>query len=699
MKKALCLPAIMLIMASLLSGISSASEIIEVPFTAELVSGNGKAVAGRGYSSEYSVPRIVRWTEEDSIMTISQYSFHSDFFSPHLTGINYDGTVIIGYDGYSLYYNDPYIWTEADGKMQIMEYYGFGAIPFGVSSDGSIITGKYGNEYIGGGIWPTNIETFIWNSDDEFFFPCISNSYGKSISGDGQIVVGNAHSLNNSGDWERSFFVWTTADGFSDIDRGRASDISADGNVIIGTTPNGQAFRYTDTGGIQVIGDFSPQRTNGNGSLIVGDSYVWDIKTGLHDVEDYLILKGVDLDSDGWIIDTVTDISDDGLVLVGKGHTSEGDVVDNQSPDFATTPTGWPWSSFTPGGYEQFYQYAPPGDGQKSATWTFHGDGIPGDFEIFAQWTSGDNRATAATYRIFTSYGSEIGTVTVDQTRNGGKFNSLGIFSSDSGGFNILLNDDPSGYVIADAIKIVSLDTGWMAKLSGTDSPQLDQIEIEGPDSVNENAAVDFACRAYYCDSANTVVPADSWTDNCSAADIDDAGHLTAFEAGGNEQCQITAYYTEGLTTVSDIFNVSIIDTDSPSQNTEVTIDNADAGFSSGPASWPWSSFSPGGYNTHYQYAPPGNGSKWARWRFQIPSSGNCEVFAHWTSGGNRSTAAPYTIISNGTQYQATVDQTVNGGQFVSLGTFFLDAGTIDVLLNDTPTGYVIADAVKVVSE
>ena len=40
-----------------------------------------------------------------------------------------------------------------------------------------------------------------------------------------------------------------------------------------------------------------------------------------------------------------------------------------------------------------------------------------------------------------------------------------------------------------------------------------------------------------------------------------------------------------------------------------------------------------------------------------------------------------------------------NGGEFNKLGTFVLEAGTLEVVLSDTPSGYVIADAVQIVKQ
>ena len=159
----------------------------------------------------------------------------------------------------------------------------------------------------------------------------------------------------------------------------------------------------------------------------------------------------------------------------------------------------------------------------------------------------------------------------------------------------VVLNDAPDGYVIADAIKLVCA--------GGTPPPRtLDYIEVEGPSSVEENTEADFVCRAYYSDNTNAVVSAGSWTDgDCASAEIDDSGHLTTFEvAAGYETCTVTASYTEDSVEHQSSLEVRIYDTDIPPP-AEVIIDDADAGFSSGPSPWPTSpGYVPGSYNDSY---------------------------------------------------------------------------------------------------
>jgi hypothetical protein len=45
------------------------------------------------------------------------------------------------------------------------------------------------------------------------------------------------------------------------------------------------------------------------------------------------------------------------------------------------------------------------------------------------------------------------------------------------------------------------------------------------------------------------------------------------------------------------------------------------------------------------------------------------------------------------------MDQTVNGNELITLGTFWLEAGTVEVVLNNTSSDYVSADAVKFIAQ
>ncbi len=223
-------------------------------------------------------------------------------------------------------------------------------------------------------------------SGTEFLLPLPPGGYNTSvtgISGDGSVIVGNA----NTGDlaWR-----WTAATGTQNIDPAllfsRATDISYDGNTVIGdwssgafvhrvgqgTTfvpsfPNqqetefralsrneqvivggaysggiarsGPAFRWTPEGGYQTLGsigsipgtqsqNYIATATNADGSLIFGTqggrrAWIWDEDHGMRDLIAYLTDE-FDLDLSGWNLGTVTSVSPDGRYIVGNGFYSAG---------------------------------------------------------------------------------------------------------------------------------------------------------------------------------------------------------------------------------------------------------------------------------------------------------------------------------------------------------------------------------------
>lgn len=113
---------------------------------------------------------------------------------------------------------------------------------------------------------------------------------------------------------------------------------------------------------------------------------------------------------------------------------------------------------------------------------------------------------------------------------------------------------------------------------------------------------------------------------------------------------------------------------------------------------WTASTFTPGYYGAGY--INDGNiakGSKSVRFRPTLPTAGTYEVFAWWTAGTNRASNVPIDIISTSGTTTVTVNQQLNGSQWVSLGTYAFDAGTGgSVLIRNTATnGYVMADAVR----
>ncbi len=133
---------------------------------------------------------------------------------------------------------------------------------------------------------------------------------------------------------------------------------------------------------------------------------------------------------------------------------------------------------------------------------------------------------------------------------------------------------------------------------------------------------------------------------------------------------------------------------------TEVIVDNTDSGFTAPSSNWFPSSSVSGYLGSNYHARATASTSDAATWNVTLPESGNYEVFARWTTGGNRATSAPYIVIHNGGSTTINANQQQNNGVWMSLGTYSFNSGSADrVLLSCwTSSGdYVIADAVRFV--
>jgi hypothetical protein len=134
--------------------------------------------------------------------------------------------------------------------------------------------------------------------------------------------------------------------------------------------------------------------------------------------------------------------------------------------------------------------------------------------------------------------------------------------------------------------------------------------------------------------------------------------------------------------------------------NPEVIVDNTDAGFVAAGSGWNSNTTFPGYWGSDYlsdgTTAADGAG-KHAKWTPDIPVAGNYKVYMRWTSSANRPDAAPVEIAyDGGTDTSHTVNQQINGGQWVEIGTWPMTAGTGNsVLLRCTDAGFTIADAVR----
>jgi hypothetical protein len=101
------------------------------------------------------------------------------------------------------------------------------------------------------------------------------------------------------------------------------------------------------------------------------------------------------------------------------------------------------------------YLFRAPGGGGATVFWPFPQSLGSGQYEVFANWVSGADRATNATYFVASSDGTQ--PIAENQQQNGGSWQSLGTFAFEpSKGQGVTLTDNATGIVVAGAVRFAS---------------------------------------------------------------------------------------------------------------------------------------------------------------------------------------------------------------------------------------------------
>jgi len=170
----------------------------------------------------------------------------------------------------------------------------------------------------------------------------------SGVSGDGTIVAGNRVSIPGPGlstafrdDWSGTASI-PLGDFAGGADDASASDISADGSVIVGwgTTSFGrEPFVWTETDGLRSLGKLpdvfvlgaQANAVSADGRVIVGEGYsgaggafIWTEETGYRLLMDVLTNE-LNVDLQNWqALLSAEDISADGMTIVGHGVNPSG---------------------------------------------------------------------------------------------------------------------------------------------------------------------------------------------------------------------------------------------------------------------------------------------------------------------------------------------------------------------------------------
>ncbi len=426
-------------------------------------------------------------------------------------------------------------------------------------------------------------------------------------------------------------------------------------------------------------------------------------------------------------------------------------TVDNQDALFTET---WSISTQAAGFFASNYHGIATGNGEATATWQPE---LPyaGTYEVYARWTAHAKRATHAPYTILHAEGDE--TVVVDQTQNGGEWVRLGtyLFAAGTEGLVTLSNDSPGNWVVADAVQFTLIEinqdpnqplpeeypepadeTEEPPAPPTEENPSIPDVELvvdnhdatfDGPwqassqlagfigDNYHGTATGSGEATATWqpeLSGAGTYEVFARWTSHSKRATeapytiVHQDGEATvvvdqtqnggtwvslgtyAFAAGVSGRVTLSND-SSGNWVVADAIRFVLV-----TASVERVVDNIDATF---VGSWQVSDRLVGFFGDNYHGTATGGGEATATWQPELPEAGTYEVFARWTSHSKRAKEAPYTIVHQDGEATVVVDQTQNGGTWVSLGTYAFTAGDSGRvrLSNDSSGNWVVADAIR----
>ena len=306
-----------------------------------------------------------------------------------LTGLSSDGSTAYGNSAGANGF-EAFRWRSATGIEGLGDLPGggFSSFALGSNADGSVIVGRGTPSISRGFKWTNGLMTQIASlqtmtatsdraqslSDNGNILAGWSNSLGNGqracrwvgsglgeilpdlpggsvfsdalgISANGQVIVGWS---NTAAGREAAYWNGSTVFAIGDFSGGPvdayANAASSDGSVIVGRgwdANSSTAFRWTQAGGMQLLGDSSISGlafnseafdVSADGKVVVGrgnmpdfsGAFVWTATTGMVSVKQLLINQGVNVAN--WTFNDARGVSADGSVIAGNG-TFNGQIT------------------------------------------------------------------------------------------------------------------------------------------------------------------------------------------------------------------------------------------------------------------------------------------------------------------------------------------------------------------------------------
>ena len=136
-----------------------------------------------------------------------------------------------------------------------------------------------------------------------------------------------------------------------------------------------------------------------------------------------------------------------------------------------------------------------------------------------------------------------------------------------------------------------------------------------------------------------------------------------------------------------------------PSRYSQV-VDNATEGRFEADEDWAIGSYGSDVYDEGYRFARPAGDESFARFKVEIPTTADYVVYARWPKVKGLNASVPVGVVTTSGVKWTKVNQQRDGGQWVRVGRFKMEAGddySVWFSQQTNDEGYVAADAVKVV--
>ncbi|QSB17373.1 family 10 glycosylhydrolase [Natronosporangium hydrolyticum] len=206
--------------------------------------------------------------------------------------------------------------------------------------------------------------------------------------------------------------------------------------------------------------------------------------------------------------------------------------------------------------------------------------------------------------------------------------------------------------------------------------------------------------------SSYAVYRLDGAASGVDPCDFADARHLlgTTTDTSFADATAAGATYTYHVAALDRLHHESdpsagvVVDGENGGGDFQTIIDSTSDRFHAS-SDWGSSSYSPQAYGDTYRFAEPVAASDPAWYQIDVPGTGDYRVEVWYPADPGYHGATPYLVSTVDGLQTVPVDQRIDGGQWVELGTFTLAEGDYDVIGVSrwaNGSGYVIADAVRI---